>query len=213
MSTRDCPVFALATALSRPSPGLLSSWCWHFWMARKLAGVNSFRSDYPVIFMPIQAVLLSTCGRLRSGVQPSSSLTLFILRASARWPVFHSPRLLHSHGWNSFFAHPRCPTCACFHVRENHGGSQFSVIALPLAGTAERYFLLHPESNIRVGIGWPQSAIRLCDCDRYGTSAMRSGMYIHLPSVHRLPERQRRCRRSNRVRVTATVTLVSPAEH
>jgi hypothetical protein len=143
MRTRDYPLFVFGTALPPTLCGSLTSSCWHFWRSRKLAGVNSLRSDYPLIFMPIRAVLLGPCGWLSSGVRSASTVTSLARGARAsRWVMFHSPRRLDSHGWNSFFAHRCCPACACFHVRENHECSQFPVIALPLAGTAEPCFLL-----------------------------------------------------------------------
>ena len=154
MRTRDYPLFAFGTALRLTLCGFLTSSCCHFWMARKPTGINSLRSDYPLIFMPIRTLLLVPCGWLNSDVRPSSSLTSPAPPAStSRGRVFHSPRRLHSHGWIFFFAHSFCPTCACFHVREHHECLRLSVITLAWAGTAEPCFLVPPGYKIPVGIG------------------------------------------------------------
>jgi len=117
MRARHCPRFAFSTALSRPSPGFLTSSSWHFSMPRKQAGVSHLRFDYPLIFMSVGTLLLGRCrwwnSAVVSGLGPS-----WLRRQDSRRLGFRSWTQVDDHDWISVVArdcHRRCcrsrPVC------------------------------------------------------------------------------------------------------
>ena len=156
MRARHCPRFAFSTALSRPSPGFLTSSSWHFSMPCKQAGVSHLRFDYPLIFMSVGTLLLGRCrwwnSAVVSGLGPS-----WLRRQDSRRLGFRSWTQVDDHDWISVVARDCHRRCCRSRPGMHHRYSELPSVPLSLSPTAGRD--LQPASNVHIR---PSCAVFVC---------------------------------------------------
>jgi len=195
MRARHCPRFAFSMALSRPSPGFLTSSSWHFSTPRKQAGVSHLRFDYPLIFMSFSTLLLGRCRWWTSAVV-SAFGPGWLRRQDSRRFGFHPCTQVDDHGSIPVVAGD-CPRRCCrSRPGMRHRYSEVPSVPLSLSPTAGRD--LQPASNVHIR---PRCAVFVCQL------ATRTDLH---QSVRPHVERELFVRTQTRSRSITLVLITAP---